>query len=102
MQLFKPDPGKINRCHRFALPRNTDDVKPLRWVLRICSVLTIHLTLGFPCISLQNSASALFPARHSREVPISNGYLPFIHCAVRDDIIGLPLLNKDRKLHVHN
>jgi len=72
MQLFKPDPGKINRCHRFALPQtegyfgaaddNTairDDIKPLRWVLRICSVLTTHLTLGFPYISLQKSVSAL-------------------------------------------
>jgi hypothetical protein len=72
-----------------------DDVKPLHWVLRICSVSTIHLTLGFPCISLQNSVSAPYPVRHSREIPMSNGYeyMPFIHCAIIDEIIGLQVLN---------
>jgi hypothetical protein len=78
-----------SRCDRFALQQTDgyfgaadvitairDDAKPLHWVLQICSVLTIHLTLGFPCISLQNSVSAplrilsAIPARYQSPVAI--------------------------------
>jgi len=37
--------------------------------------------------------SAPYPARPSRQIPMSSGYLSFIHCAVSDVIIGLQVLN---------